>query len=121
MDFISEVFGGLEVRTVVEPDGTELYVAKDVAVALGYRDSAQLLRIIAEEDHAGYRIVMTKSRNRAGECLRPGMMVVLRESGVYSALFHSTKPEAKRFRKHLTSVVLPSILGSNAIASIIQQ
>ena len=36
-------------------------------------------------------------------------MTIVRESGLYNLIFQSRKPEAKAFRKWVTSEVLPSI------------
>jgi len=37
------------------------------------------------------------------------MITLINESGLYNAVFNSKKPEAKTFRKWITSEVLPSI------------
>src|SRR5436305_1269388 len=51
--------------------------------------------------------------SRIGRCLAEGRgpqeMLVVNESGVYTLMFTSRRPEARRFRKWVTSVVLPAL------------
>ncbi|HFJ9438894.1 phage repressor protein/antirepressor Ant [Bacillus thuringiensis serovar roskildiensis] len=88
-----------QVRTTKE-DGAIWFVAKDVCEVLGiskYRDALARL----DEDETGTVLVDT-----------PGgiqNMGAINESGLYSLILASRKPQAKAFKKWVTSEVLPSI------------
>ncbi|MGV0167639.1 BRO family protein [Furfurilactobacillus sp. WILCCON 0119] len=93
-------FEGNKVRTVIE-DGEPMFVGKDVATVLGYQRSADAIRTHVDEEDKG-----------VGEFKTPGgnqIMTVITESGVYSLIFGSHLPAAKRFKHWVTSEVLPSI------------
>lgn len=87
------------VRTV-EIDQQPWFVADDIAKALGYRDAANMVRNL-DEDEADTHNVSTSGQNRA--------MLIINESGVYHAIFNSRRPEAKAFRRWVTHEVLPAI------------
>lgn len=87
------------VRTV-ERDGEPWFVLKDVCEVLGiskYRDTASRL----DEDERGSVRVDTLGG--------PQETTVINESGLYNVILRSDKPEAKPFRRWVTSEVLPSI------------
>jgi prophage antirepressor-like protein len=77
------------------------FVAKDVCVALGiekYRDAVSRL----DDDERGRPLLMDTLSGKQE-------MSSVSESGLYNLIFQSRKPEAKTFRKWVTSEVLPSI------------
>ena len=80
--------------------GDPWFVASDLAKALGYRDAANMTRTL-HDDERGTHIVSTPSGAQE--------MNIISESGMYAAVFKSRREEAERFRKWVTSVVLPSI------------
>lgn len=76
------------------------FVAKDVCNTLGLTEvSNTLLRL--DDDEKLTRILFVSGQNRE--------MWLINESGLYNLIFRSNKPEAKAFRKWVTSEVLPSI------------
>lgn len=92
-------YNGNEVRTI-QKDGETWWVLKDVCGILGiskYRDTASRL----DEDERGSVRVDTPGGEQE--------MTVINESGLYNVILRSDKPEAKPFRKWVTSEVLPSI------------
>lgn len=92
-------YNGNEVRTI-QKDGESWWVLKDVCGILGiskYRDTASRL----DEDERGSVRVDTPGGEQE--------MTVINESGLYNVILRSDKPEAKPFRKWVTSEVLPSI------------
>ena len=97
-----------DVRVIVI-DGNPWFVASDVAAALEYRDAANMTRFL-DDDDKGTHNVSTPSGNQ--------QMTIINESGLYSAILKSRKPEAKKFKKWVTSEVLPTIrkTGSYTIA-----
>ncbi len=88
-----------EVRAF-EEDGVVWFVAADIAKALGYRDAHNMTRML-DEDEKGTRIVSTPAGLQE--------MTVINESGLYHATLKSRRPEARAFRKWVTSEVLPAI------------
>ena len=90
---------------IIEKDGEPWFVAKDVAVILGYRDSYTLVRRL-DEDERGTRKVCTPSAEQE--------MTVINEAGLYNAILCSNKAEAKAFKRWVTHDVLPSIRKTGA-------
>jgi prophage antirepressor-like protein len=87
------------VRTVVK-DGEPWFVAKDICEILDHSNHRMAVSAL-DEDEKGVSIADTPGG--------PQEMVTVNESGLYSLIFTSRKPEAKRFRKWVTSEVLPAI------------
>lgn len=87
------------VRTLLI-DGQPWFVAIDVAHALSYRDSEKMTRNL-DDDEKGTHIVGTLGGGQK--------VTIINESGLYSAILRSRKPEAKRFKKWITAEVLPAI------------
>lgn len=81
-------------------DGEPWFVAQDVSEALEYRNAPDMTRNL-DDDEKGTQIVRTLGGDQE--------MTVINESGLYSAILKSRKPEAKTFKKWVTSEVLPSI------------
>lgn len=92
-------FGHHALRVIMR-DGEPWFVASDVAKALGYTKTDHLLRML-DLDEKGALIVGTLGG--------PQEMAVINESGLNAAIFSSRKPEARAYRKWVTSEVLPSI------------
>ena len=83
-------FDSLEVRTVVGEDGQPWFVAQDVAAALDYSEASAMTRTL-DDDEKGLHTVQTLGGDQ--------QLVTINESGLYSAILKSRKPEAKRFKK----------------------
>lgn len=93
-------FNQNEIRTVLKDDGEIWFVASDVATVLDYSVASAMIRHL-DEDEKGVSIVHTLGGEQE--------VSVISESGLYSATLKSRKPEAKQFKKWITSEVLPSI------------
>lgn len=100
--FKSEEFG--KVRTVVI-DGEPWFVGKDIADILGYQNGSR--DINAHVDDEDRRII--KSTETVSLDIPSRGMLLINESGLYSLILSSNMPNAKRFKKWVTSEVLPSI------------
>ena len=99
MTFKSPEFG--EIRTV-EVNGEPWLVGKDVALALGYKDTVNALKAhVDEEDKKGGWRITTPSGVQE--------MTIINESGLYALVLSSKLPTAKKFRRWVTAEVLPSI------------
>jgi prophage antirepressor-like protein len=97
MIFNNPEFG--EIRTVGS-DGEPLLVVKDVALALGYTNPQKAIRDhVDDEDKT---VNETFSVNGTP-------IVLINESGLYSLVLSSKLPGAKKFKRWVTSEVLPSI------------
>ena len=89
-----------EVRTLFIDDEA-WFVAKDVAVALGYKDPLKAIRDHIYDDEKG----VTKMDTPGGK----QDVMILNESGLYNLIFSSKLETAQNFRKWVTHEVLPSI------------
>lgn len=96
--FKNEEFG--QIRTC-EVNGETYFVGKDVASALGYTNTMKAIRDhVDEEDKLGERIVLSGQNRQA---------TVINESGLYSLILSSKLESARRFKRWVTSEVLPAI------------
>ena len=98
MIFNNPEFG--EIRTV-EVDGEPWLVGKDVARALGYKDATKAARERVDAEDRGVAKMDTPSGQQE--------MTIINESGLYSLVLGSKLPSAKKFKRWVTSEVLPSI------------
>jgi anti-repressor protein len=102
MNFEHEAFG--QVRTVA-CEGEPWFMASDIAEVLGYREAEKLTRRLDEDEMT---TPLKTGSLRQIRNLRKDTRFI-NESGLYTAIMHSSKLEAKRFKKWVTSEVLPSI------------
>ena len=87
--------------TVMEKDGEFFFIGKEVAEKLGYSNTRDaLVRHVDIDDKAD--VVFHDGRQRRS-------MVSINESGLYSLILSSKLPQAKEFKKWITTEVLPSI------------
>jgi prophage antirepressor-like protein len=110
-------FNSSEVR-VLTIDGEPWFVAKDVCAILNIDDASQALGRLDEDE----KRVLTRESDEAFPYLTGNAdttrLSAVSESGLYALALTSRKPEAKPFRKWVTSEVLPSIrkTGSYSVA-----
>lgn len=96
--FENAEFGSIRTVTI---DGKPYFVGKDVATILGYTNTPKAIRDhVDEEDKLTERAVLS-GQNREVICIN--------ESGLYALVFGSKLKSAKRFKKWVTSEVLPTI------------
>lgn len=99
--FQSKTFG--EIRTMTNEQGETFFVGKDVAVALGYAKPQNALAThVDDEDKTTTLIQGTGSNYKTN-------VVVINESGLYALVLSSKLPQAKAFKRWVTSEVLPAI------------
>lgn len=101
MIFNNPEFG--EIRTV-EVNGEPWLVGKDVARALGYGEGKSLSNAVAnhvDAEDRGVTEMMTPGGNQN--------MTIINESGLYALVLGSKLPTAKKFKRWVTSEVIPSI------------
>ena len=92
-------FSSQAVRVIVRDD-EPWFVANDVCAALGL-DNSRMATDRLDDDEKGVTSIDTLGGAQA--------MTVISESGLYSLVLASRKPEAKPFKKWVTSEVLPAI------------
>ena len=90
---------------IIDINGEFWFVATDVANALDYRNAPDMTRSLDDDETATHNLRI-RSENGV-EQDRP--VTIINESGLYSAILKSRKPEAKKFKKWVTSEVLPTI------------
>ena len=90
----------LEVRAV-EINGEGWLVGKDVAEVLGYSNTSDALKKHVDIEDKGVAKCDTLGGSQE--------MIVINESGLYSLVLRSKLPGAKKFRRWVTSEVLPQI------------
>lgn len=98
MIFNNPEFG--DIRTM-ERDGAPWFVGKDVALVLGYADPNKAIVTHVDEDDR----LNDKTASSLGQ--RGGW--IINESGLYALVLGSKLPSAKRFKRWVTSEVIPSI------------
>ena len=98
--YTSEIFG--EIRTC-QVNNQIMFVGKDVAQALGYAKPQNALAThVDEEDRTTAPIQGTGSNYIT-------RVTIINESGLYALILSSKLPQAKAFKRWVTSEVLPSI------------
>ena len=96
--FTNPEFGNIR---IIEKNGEPWFIGKDVAEALGYEASRNAItKHVDDEDKLTHQI-SASGQNRN--------MTVINESGLYSLILSSKLPNAKKFKRWVTSEVLPAI------------
>ncbi len=111
---------GLKLR-VLDRDGEPWFVAKDVCESLDLKPDAgngslqNHMRPLDKEEWATALVASSVSNTRK--------QYIINESGLYSLILKSRKPEAKAFKKWVTSEVLPTIrkTGGYMVPALAQQ
>lgn len=89
------------IRTV-ERNGEPWFVGKDVAEAVGYRKSRNAVATHVDEDDKKEALIQGGPGGKQNT-------VIINESGMYSLILSSKLESAKRFKRWVTSEILPSI------------
>ena len=96
--FTSEVFG--EIRTC-QVNNQIMFVGADVAKALRYTNTQKAIRDhVDDEDKLTERFVLSGQARS---------VIIINESGLYALILSSKLPQAKAFKRWVTSEVLPQI------------
>jgi prophage antirepressor-like protein len=100
-DIVTLTWQDNPVRTEIGDDGQTVVIAIDVCRAIGVRSPERAYARLDPEDK-----VMRTTHDLNG---KPQEHLAVTESGLYTLILQSKKPEAKAFRRWITSEVLPSI------------
>lgn len=102
-------FGDCMIRTT-EKDGEPWFVGKDVAAALGYKEIQKAVRDHVDDDDKGVSEMDTPGGSQK--------ITIINESGLYALIFGSKLENAKKFKRWVTSEVLPQIRKTGAYTSV---
>ena len=95
---------GIELKSFIDKHQNIFFIGKDVAKILGYRDTNQAIRKHVDEEDRKYFPVETTGYSKRG---RPP--IIINESGFYSLVLSSKLETSKKFKRWVTSEVLPAI------------
>ena len=98
--FTSDIFG--EIRTC-QVNNQIMFVGKDVATALGYRKPENAIATHVDTDDKSTTLIQGTGSNYKSK------VVIINESGLYTLVLSSKLPQAKAFKRWVTSEVLPQI------------
>ncbi len=93
-------FGDIAIRTFTGMDGEPRFVAADVCKALGISKPENAYARLDDDEKDTCQMDTLGGRQQ---------MVIITESGLYNLILRSDKPQAKVFKKWITSEVLPAI------------
>ena len=94
------VYNSISIRTV-RINGQTWFVLKDVCGALGISNHKMAAQRLDEDEVSQTDLIDSLGRKQ--------LVHIVNESGLYNVILRSDKPEAKPFRKWVTSEVLPSV------------
>lgn len=90
-------FEGSKIRTVLVNDNP-FFIGKDVADVLGYSETNAMTKRLDDEDFMSAKLSGMNMKS-----------TIINESGLYAAIIGSKLPKAKKFKRWVTSEVLPAI------------
>lgn len=92
------------VRTVLIK-GEPWFVSADISKSLGYAKTDSMTRLVDEDDRKNI-----SSSDLGEQVYKQAYTIgIINESGLYAAIFGSKQENAKKFKKWVTSEILPSI------------
>lgn len=100
--FNSPEFG--KIRTIVINDEA-WFVAKDISEKLGYAKPANMVKLVDDDDKRNVRSSDLEPSSKGAVY----QVSIINESGLYAAIFGSKQENAKKFKRWVTSEVLPAI------------
>jgi len=96
-------FNSHEIRVIQDDNNEPWFVAKDISDILGYTDAHKMTSKLDDDEKSNRQI------GGLGSHTGGRGTTLINESGLYSVILTSKKSEAKKFKKWITSEVLPSI------------
>ena len=96
--FQNPEFGSIRTTMI---DEEPWFVGKDVATALGYKNTNKTIKDHVDDEDKGVTNRYPTPNNQP--------MVIINESGLYCLILSSKLPSAKKFKRWVTSEVLPAI------------
>ena len=99
---------------MIESNGETWWVLKDICKLLSIENHKNITKRLEEDEVGTFELPHPQSKEKKLE------MLCVNESGLYSVILRSDKPEAKAFRRWITHEILPEIHrtgGYNAISA----
>jgi prophage antirepressor-like protein len=96
-------FNGQRLQVLVDEHGEPWFIAMEVADILGYSDAYEMTKRLDDDEKSNRQIA------GLGTATGGRGVTIINESGLYSSILGSSKPEAKPFKRWVTGEVLPSI------------
>ena len=87
--------------TVMEKDGEFFFIGDEIAALHGYSNYRKAVMVHVDEED--------KLRSQIGYAGQMREITLINESGLYSLILSSKLPQAKEFKRWVTTEVLPSI------------
>ncbi|GAB7396513.1 hypothetical protein OUHCRE1_47870 [Enterobacter asburiae] len=104
--FANKEFG--EIRTL-NINNEPWFVGKDVANILGYQNGSRDINRHVDEDDKQKAMVFDGNQDKE--------TILINESGLYSLILSSKMPNAKKFKRWVTTEILPSIRKNGKIVA----
>ena len=105
MNLTTFKFNSTNVRTVTDEQGNPWFVAADVCKVLEIGNVSQAMTRLDDDEKAD----ITTNDTSSNGVTQKRSLTIVNESGIYSLIMKSRKPEAKAFQKWVTSEILPSL------------
>lgn len=107
MQYVMQVFEDQEHDQfrVIDRDGNPWFVLSEVCKKLGIVNPSDVASRLDDDE----KMTLDISEGHSGARGGARRLTIINESGLYSVILRSSKPEAKQFRKWITSEVLPAI------------
>ncbi|MEN9860519.1 MAG: hypothetical protein RLZZ515_1001 [Cyanobacteriota bacterium] len=102
-------YEGRQLRVITDDHGVTWFVAADVCTALGLPDTHKAVGRL-DDDERGVSSIPTPGGAQS--------MTTVNEPGLYSLIFGSRKPEARRFKRWVTHEVLPAIRKTGSYSTV---
>lgn len=104
--FENAEFGSIRTTMI---DNEPWFVGKDVAEALGYSNASKAVMTHVDDEDKTFNMVDIADSQNGNVPIGQTKTALINESGVYSLVFGSKLEGAKRFKRWVTSEVLPAI------------
>lgn len=98
-------FNQVNVRTITDEQGDVWFVAADVCKVLEIGNVSQAMTRLDADDKGDVNTNVASSNG----VTQKRSLTIINESGLYSLILASRKPSANRFKKWVTSEILPSL------------
>lgn len=106
-ELINFQFETHQIRTVMI-NGDPWWVAKDICDVIGLSNPSEAVKAVDLDDLSQTEVIDSIGRKQKTN--------IVNESGLYTLILRSDKPEARSFKRWITSDVLPSLRKSGAYA-----
>ena len=97
---------------IIDYENEPYFIAQDISEILEYTETSTMLRRLDDDEKIKIASTFIAGANNMSRDI-----TIISESGIYNAILGSKKPEAKKFKKWITSEVLPTIRKTGGFVS----